>query len=135
MSVWAVVVAAGRGERAGLGKNKVFFAWKGRTVLSRCLDALEASGALDGIVLVLSANDLDTWREICQREGAHPLVKRVVSGGDCRRRSVRNGLAALPEEADVVAVHDAARPLCRPRQFVQPSNRQRNMEAASSPRR
>lgn len=114
MSVWAVVVAAGRGERAGLGKNKVFFAWKGRTVLSRCLDALEASGALDGIVLVLSENDLDTWREICEREGAHPLVKRVVSGGDCRRRSVRNGLAALSEEADVVAVHDAARPFVSP---------------------
>ena len=46
-----MVVAGGRGARAGLGRNKVFFAWKGRSVLSRCLDALERSGALDGAVL------------------------------------------------------------------------------------
>ena len=98
MSVWAVVVAGGRGARAGLGRNKVFFAWKGRSVLSRCLDALERSGTLDGAVLVLGAEDFEQYDALCAREGASPLVKRVVAGGDCRRRSVRSGLAALPEE-------------------------------------
>ena len=110
MSVWAVVVAGGRGARAGLGRNKVFFTWKGRSVLSRCLDALERSGALDGAVLVLGAEDFEQYDALCAREGASPLVKRVVAGGDCRRRSVRSGLAALPEEVEIVAVHDAARP-------------------------
>lgn len=114
MSVWAVVVAGGRGERAGLGRNKVFFAWKGRSVLSRCLDALERSGALDGAVLVLGAEDFEQYDALCAREGASPLVKRVVAGGDCRRRSVRSGLAALPEEVEIVAVHDAARPFVSP---------------------
>ena len=114
MSVWAVVVAGGRGARAGLGRNKVFFAWKGRSVLSRCLDALERSGALDGAVLVLGAEDFEQYDALCAREGASPLVKRVVAGGDCRRRSVRSGLAALPEEAEIVAVHDAARPFVSP---------------------
>ena len=114
MSVWAVVVAGGRGARAGLGRNKVFFAWKGRSVLSRCLDALERSGALDGAVLVLGAEDFEQYDALCAREGASPLVKRVVAGGDCRRRSVRNGLAALPEEVEIVAVHDAARPFVSP---------------------
>ena len=104
MSVWAVVVAGGRGARAGLGRNKVFFAWKGRSVLSRCLDALERSGALDGAVLVLGAEDFEQYDALCAREGASPLVKRVVAGGDCRRRSVRSGLAALPEEVEIVAV-------------------------------
>ena len=114
MSVWAVVVAGGRGARAGLGRNKVFFAWKGRSVLSRCLDALERSGALDGAVLVLGAEDFEQYDALCAREGASPLVKRVVAGGDCRRRSVRSGLAALPEEVEIVAVHDAARPFVSP---------------------
>lgn len=114
MSVWAVVVAGGRGARAGLGRNKVFFAWKGRSVLSRCLDALEHSGALDGAVLVLGSEDFEQYDALCAREGASPLVKRVVAGGDCRRRSVRSGLAALPEEVEIVAVHDAARPFVSP---------------------
>ena len=114
MSIWAVVVAGGRGARAGLGRNKVFFAWKGRSVLSRCLDALERSGALDGAVLVLGAEDFEQYDALCAREGASPLVKRVVAGGDCRRRSVRSGLAALPEEVEIVAVHDAARPFVSP---------------------
>lgn len=114
MSVWAVVVAGGRGARAGLGRNKVFFAWKGRSVLSRCLDALERSGALDGAVLVLGAEDFEQYDALCAREGASPLVKRVVAGGDCRRRSVRSGLAALSEEVEIVAVHDAARPFVSP---------------------
>jgi len=111
MSVWGVVVAAGRGERAGLGRNKVYFELKGRTVLSRCLDALEASGCFDGLVLVISESDMDLYREVCTKEGWNSLVKRVVCGGDCRRRSVRNGLLALPKEGvEIVAVHDAARP-------------------------
>lgn len=114
MSVWAVVVAGGRGARAGLGRNKVFFTWKGRSVLSRCLDALERSGALDGAVLVLGAEDFEQYDALCACEGASPLVKRVVAGGDCRRRSVRSGLAALPEEVEIVAVHDAARPFVSP---------------------
>jgi len=114
MSVWGVVVAAGRGERAGLGRNKVYFEWKGRSVLSRCLDALTASEALDGIVLVISESDEENYRRLCAREGACPLVKAVVYGGDCRRRSVRNGLLALPKDAKIVAVHDAARPFVSP---------------------
>lgn len=115
MSVWGVVVAAGRGVRSGLDRNKVYFELKGRTVLSRCLDALEASGCFDGLVLVISECDMDLYRDVCAREGWNPLVKRVVCGGDCRRRSVRNGLLALPKEGvEIVAVHDAARPFVSP---------------------
>ena len=115
MSAWGIVVAAGRGERAGLDRNKVYFELEGRTVLSRCLDALETSGCFEGLILVISENDMDLYREVCTKEGWNPLVKRVVCGGDCRRRSVRNGLLALPEEGvDIVAVHDAARPFVSP---------------------
>ena len=110
MSAWAVIVAAGRGARSGLDRNKVFFEIDGRSVLSRCLDAFEASGLVEGIVLVISEGDRAAYDALAEREGPHPLVKRVVYGGATRRDSVRNGLMALPEDADVVAVHDAARP-------------------------
>ena len=62
MSVWGVVLAAGKGTRSGLTENKVFFRWQGRSVLSRCLDALAASKAYDGAVLVLSEDDLPRYR-------------------------------------------------------------------------
>ena len=110
MSAWAVIVAAGRGQRSGLQQNKVFFEIDGRSVLSRCLDAFAASGLVDGAALVLSESDRENYDALCQREGACPLVKAVVNGGATRRDSVYNGLNALPEGVDVVAIHDAARP-------------------------
>ena len=110
MSTWCVVLAAGRGTRSGLEENKVFFRWQGRSVLSRCLDALAASGAYDGIVLVLSESDLPRYRQIVQAEGENPLVKRIAMGGDTRRESGYSGLMALPEDVEIVSVHDAARP-------------------------
>ena len=110
MSAWAVIVAAGRGERSGLRQNKVFFEIDGRSVLSRCLDAFAGSGLVDGIALVISENERAAYDALVKREGACPLVKAVVNGGETRRDSVRSGLMALPEDAEVVAVHDAARP-------------------------
>ena len=110
MSAWGVVVAAGRGARAGLGHNKVFYRYRGRSVLNRCLDALAGTGLLEGLVLVISAEDEAAWEALCREEGACPLVQRVVHGGATRRESVYNGLKALPETCDIVAVHDAARP-------------------------
>lgn len=110
MSVWGVIVAAGRGARAGLGRNKVFFEAGGRSVLSRCLDAFEASGLVDGLVLVLSEDDRAAYAALCAREGACPLVRRLAPGGATRRDSVYNGLCAVPEGTELVAVHDAARP-------------------------
>ena len=64
MSAWAVIVAAGRGERAGLGKNKVFWPVDGRSALARCLDAFEACGRFDGAVVVLSRGDLEAYEAL-----------------------------------------------------------------------
>lgn len=110
MSCWAVIVAAGRGERAGLGHNKVFEPIAGRSVLARCLDAFERCGSFEGIVLVLSGSDEAAFARLRDREGPFPLVKEIAHGGATRRDSVYNGLLALPEGAEIVAIHDAARP-------------------------
>ena len=110
MSVWCVLLAAGKGSRSGLHENKVFFRWNGKSVLSRCMDALCAAKAYDGIVLVLAENDLPAYEALTAREGSCPLVKKVVTGGATRRESGLNGLKAVPEDCEIVAVHDAARP-------------------------
>lgn len=110
MSCWAVIVAAGRGSRAGLGVNKVFHAVGGRTVLGRCLDAIQRSGRFDGAVVVLSPEDEARFAGLQRSEGPFDIVKGTALGGETRRDSVYNGLLALPEDTEVVAIHDAARP-------------------------
>ena len=95
MSVWAVVVAAGRGERFGGPKQLATIG--GRRVLDWSLDA--ARTACDGVVLVVAPD---------HEEAEEADV--VVTGGASRSESVRNGLAAVPEDAEIVVVHDAARP-------------------------
>ena len=114
MSAWCVLVAAGKGTRSGLEMNKVFFRWRGRSVLSRCIDAVAAAGAYEGIVLVLSEDDMPLYQELTAEEGAHPLVKAIVPGGETRRDSGFNGLRAVPGDAELVSVHDAARPFVTP---------------------
>ncbi len=110
MSTWAVIVAAGRGERAGLGMNKAFWPVDGRSVLARCLDAFQACGRFDGAALVLSDSDMAVWTDLERREGPFPLVKGIARGGATRRDSVYSGLKAIPEDCEIVAIHDAARP-------------------------
>jgi 2-C-methyl-D-erythritol 4-phosphate cytidylyltransferase len=94
--VWVVVVAAGRGERYGAPKQYELIA--GRRVLDWSLDA--ARVVAGGIVLVVAPG----------READHEDVDAVVVGGATRSASVRAGLAAVPADASIVVVHDAARP-------------------------
>ena len=110
MSAWAVLVAAGRGTRAGLDANKVFYPVEGRSPLSRSLDAIAQTGLYEGIVLVLAKDDFLAYRALAEREGACPLVKSVVAGGKTRPESVFAGLKVVPESVEWVSIHDAARP-------------------------
>ena len=96
MTVWAVVVAAGSGTRFGGPKQHAFVG--GRRVLDWSLDAARA--ACDGVVLVVPPGEEST---------AEP-ADVVVAGGATRSESVRAGLAAVPADAEIVVVHDAARP-------------------------
>ena len=98
MSVWAVVVAAGAGVR--FGTLKQYEQLGDRRVLDWALERTRA--VADGVVLVVPP----------ERAGeSEPGVDAVVSGAETRSGSVRAGLAAVPHEAEVVVVHDAARPL------------------------
>lgn len=106
---WAVVPAAGRGERFGGGRPKQYVPLLGRPVLSWSLAALLAEPSIAGIVVALAPGDRRFGR---LPEARDPRV-RSCPGGTRRELSVANALAALGDEArdeDWVLVHDAARP-------------------------
>ena len=109
---WAVVVAAGRGERFGGSTPKQYTPLLGRPALSWSLAALLASPAIDGLVVALAPGDR-RWKRL--PESRDPRVRTCV-GGDRREASVASALAALAllaRDGDWVIVHDAARPCLR----------------------
>ena len=110
MSVWAILVAAGRGERLGLDRPKAFAKLGDEPLLAEPLRRLEACPWVDGIVLVAPPG----WEEpailVAEEEGCGK-VHACVTGGETRSDSVRAGLAEVPADALVILVHDAARPL------------------------
>lgn len=109
MSVWAILVAAGRGERLGLDQPKAFAELNGQALLAEPLRRLDDSDWIDAIVLVAPPG----WEEpaiLLAEELGLGKVSACVAGGERRSDSVRNGLAEVPPEAVVVLVHDAARP-------------------------
>ena len=105
-----MLVAAGRGERLGADRPKAFAPLGGLPLLAESLRRLDEHPAIDGIVLVAPAE----WEEpaiLLAEELGVSKVTACVPGGETRSASVRAGLDEVPEEAAVVLVHDAARPL------------------------
>jgi len=109
MSTWAVLVAAGRGERLGAGRPKAFARLAGRPLLAESLLRLEACDRLEAIVVVCPKE----WEEpaiLLAEELGCGKVAAAVTGGPSRAESVRLGVAEVPHYAAAVLVHDAARP-------------------------
>jgi 2-C-methyl-D-erythritol 4-phosphate cytidylyltransferase len=102
-----VVPAAGVGVRMG-GVRKAFLTLAGRPVLEHALHPFLADDRVVAVAVALAPGDVaeaPTWL----RELAPRVV--VVAGGETRTQSVRRGIEVLPGDVDVIAVHDAARPL------------------------
>ena len=101
MTTAAIVVAAGRGERLGAATPKALVRVGTRTLLEHSVAAMAAAD-VDLVVVTAPAEHVAEF-------GALAPAARVVAGGATRQDSVRLALAALPDEVDVVVVHDAAR--------------------------
>jgi 2-C-methyl-D-erythritol 4-phosphate cytidylyltransferase len=110
VSVWALLVAAGAGERLGEERPKAFVGLGELPLLAEPLRRLDASEWVDAIVVAAPAG----WEEpgiLLAEELSASKVVAVVTGGATRAESVRAALAEVPDDALVVLVHDAARPL------------------------
>lgn len=105
MTTTAIIVAAGSGSRFKSEKPKQFLEINGKPLIVHTIERFEAAPSVDSIVLVLAADQAAAFDP-----SRFSKVSKVVGGGLTRAESVRNGLEAA-DDADIVAVHDGARPL------------------------
>lgn len=105
----AILVAAGSATRMN-GIDKVMADLAGRPLIAYSLLAFQASDMVHEIIVVTRPDLVDKVRHICR---LYEITKLncVVSGGDSRAESVKNGAAKVSKETRLVAIHDAARPL------------------------
>ena len=103
-----VIVAGGVGNRMGASVPKQFLKIGYVYILEQTLRAF--LGVASEIVVVLPADQHERWAAIVAERGLQGTHK-VCNGGATRFESVRNGLAALSDECDLVAIHDGVRPL------------------------
>lgn len=108
--VSAIILAAGKSQRMGLGKNKVLTPLADKTVLEWSLALFSEEDAISEIIVAASAADMDEVERV-----ALPFskVKKIVEGGDSRQQSVLNALSETSPNLPFIAVHDGARPLLR----------------------
>ncbi len=108
--VWAVLVAAGRGERLGEDRPKAFVRLGQLPLLAEPLRRLDESEWISAVVVVVPRE----WEEpaiLLAEELGASKVTACVTGGETRTESVRIGVAEVPDDAAAILVHDAARPL------------------------
>jgi len=108
--VTAIVAAAGSGRRMETGINKVFIPLLGRPVLLHSVQALAACPEVDNLIVVVAPGEEAEAENILT--GAR-LTKgwKVVPGGSERQYSIANALKAVPEDSEIILIHDGARPL------------------------
>jgi 2-C-methyl-D-erythritol 4-phosphate cytidylyltransferase len=105
----AIVVAGGIGVRFGGDRPKQFLELNGTPIIVHTLRQFELSQQIEKVIVVLPAPEIAGFQSLIDKFVLRK-ISRVIVGGETRARSVRSGLAAI-DEAEVVAVHDAVRPL------------------------
>lgn len=109
-----IVLGAGAGERLGAGAAKALVDVGGRPMLALAVSAAAAGRSVGSIIVTAPADQLDASRDAC---GDHTIPIEVIAGGATRQASVHAALALVPDDAEIVVVHDAARPFASPALF------------------
>ena len=106
----AIIVAAGSGKRFGSEKPKQFVEIYCKPLIIHTLERFEDCSSIDEIILVLPASEIENFKENAGKFNLTKL-KNIIAGGETRAESVYKGLKAISGKAEIVAVHDGARPL------------------------
>lgn len=104
MKTVAIITAAGYGKR--MGRPKQFIKIAGKTMLERTLAVFQKTKIIDGIILVVAKGQLNRARKLPRSK-----IIKILIGGRERYNSVRKGIRAVPKSAEVIVIHDGARPL------------------------
>jgi 2-C-methyl-D-erythritol 4-phosphate cytidylyltransferase len=116
MTTAVIVAAAGRGERLGPGLPKAMRLLAGEPLVVHAARSVAAAGDIAYVVVAAPPGEVASVRAELTRMFASDHLA-VVSGGTTRQESVAAALKVLPDDVDVVLVHDAARPLTPPALF------------------
>jgi len=111
----AVITAAGSGSRMG-GVSKQTLSLNNKPCIAYSLIAFQNCIDIDEIIITAKADEIELLREISNKFGITKL-KDIVPGGSTRQESVSKGFSAVSDKSDIVAIHDAARPLIQPNQI------------------
>ena len=105
-----VIVAAGKGTRMNMDVNKQYISVGGIPILARTLKTFDCLNYIEEIILVVHSDDILYCRENIIHGRNYKKIKCVVTGGATRQDSVFNGLKEVAKKADIVLIHDGARP-------------------------
>jgi len=109
MNKIAIIVAGGKGERMNADVPKQFLEIKGKPILIHTLEAFMNFDASLQLILVLPVAQFEFWETLCKKHALN-IPHQIVTGGQTRFQSVKNGLDAVKVPA-IVAIHDGVRPL------------------------
>ena len=105
-----VIVAGGSGSRMGAKVPKQFLLLAGRPILMTTIDRFHSFDHTMQIIVVLPESQIDYWQGLCV-DYQFVINHKIIKGGNSRFQSVANGLAAISDDVQLVAVHDGVRPL------------------------
>lgn len=108
MKKYAVIVAGGKGNRMGSELPKQFIPLNDKPILMHTLQTFKLYTTDIQIILVLPANDIQLWRELCIKH-SFDIEHTITEGGETRFHSVKNGLQLVDKDS-IVAIHDGVRP-------------------------
>lgn len=127
--VCVIIAAAGQGKRMGSAINKVLLPLAGKSVLAHTVHAACQAEAVTSIILTTAAEETEIVSKLLT--GLKLSVPwQVVAGGSERQYSIANALKAVEAAAEIVVVHDGARPLAQPSLFNQVIAAARKEQAA-----
>ncbi|GAA0684510.1 MULTISPECIES: 2-C-methyl-D-erythritol 4-phosphate cytidylyltransferase [Clostridium] len=106
---YALIVAGGKGKRVGRDISKQFICINNKPIIWYTIKAFESCEHIDGIVVVISKDDMDYFNENVLEVYDFKKILAVVEGGAERQDSVYNGLLMM-KDCDIVLIHDGARP-------------------------
>ena len=108
MEKYVLIVAAGKGLRMKSELPKQFIEINNKPVLMHTFDAFSSIGNVNHFILVLAAEHIAYWKELCEKH-RFKIEHTVIEGGPKRYHSVKRGLSLVPANS-LVAIHDAVRP-------------------------
>jgi 2-C-methyl-D-erythritol 4-phosphate cytidylyltransferase len=109
MSAWAIVLACGKDQEIGAGIDVAFLTLGSRPIVARSIQTLDQNPLIEGIVLVVRKERVDSALHTVRSFGCRK-ISAIVAGGPIRMTNLKNAFEKVPEEATSVLIHEASRP-------------------------